>query len=239
MAASTPTTKRESSPAAASTPPPPVIGKAGRYTVFITPPSTPKPPQKSAESPKTPATPPVQAPPQQFQKPSSTAVQSSAGFGFFWNAIAKVQEGNSLLICWGCARHSLSVGVSEVLVWVGSRKVVRRTRRNCSLLSGLVSFALPFLVVWGFGLNDRFSFALEMDDSIVGRNGGMTDAILCDLHSTVDEYLADLLGLDQSKYQWALNDYYETKGMYSLKDDDLEKSDGTDSRSFCPDCMLA
>ncbi|XP_058067980.1 uncharacterized protein LOC131217187 isoform X1 [Magnolia sinica] len=116
MAASTRTTRE------ASTTPPPVIGKAGRYTVFITPPSTPKPPQNAAESPKTP--PPVQPPPQQFEKPASVA-RSSSGLGFFWNAIAKVQ----------------------------------------------------------------------------------------DVHSSVDEYLADWFGLNQSKYQWALNDYYESKGI--------------------------
>ncbi|XP_074280864.1 uncharacterized protein LOC141605847 [Silene latifolia] len=33
------------------------------------------------------------------------------------------------------------------------------------------------------------------------------------VHSSVDEYMANWLGLDQSKYQWALNDYYETKGL--------------------------
>ncbi|KAL0922117.1 hypothetical protein M5K25_006079 [Dendrobium thyrsiflorum] len=31
-------------------------------------------------------------------------------------------------------------------------------------------------------------------------------------HSSLDEYLADWLGLNQSKYQWALNDYYENTG---------------------------
>ncbi|XP_077238338.1 uncharacterized protein LOC143879708 [Tasmannia lanceolata] len=101
--------------------PPPIIGKAGRYTVFLTPPSTPRPPSNLAESPK--VIPPVQPPPPQFDKPIHRSSNSS--FGFFWSAVAKVQ----------------------------------------------------------------------------------------DVHSSFDEYLADLFGLNQSKYQWALNDYYESKGM--------------------------
>ncbi|KAH9617242.1 hypothetical protein KSS87_008287 [Heliosperma pusillum] len=36
------------------------------------------------------------------------------------------------------------------------------------------------------------------------------------VHSSVDEYMANWLGLDQSKYQWALNDYYESKGLVFL-----------------------
>eukprot|EP00268_Persea_americana_P041448 TRINITY_DN4130_c1_g1_i1.p1 TRINITY_DN4130_c1_g1~~TRINITY_DN4130_c1_g1_i1.p1 ORF type:complete len:130 (-),score=26.68 TRINITY_DN4130_c1_g1_i1:588-929(-) len=82
-----------------TTPPPPVIGKAGRYTVFLTPPSTPKPPQSptsdspkilpQTESPKIP--PPVRPPPQQFaRKPTP----NSSPFGFFWNAVTRVQDRN-------------------------------------------------------------------------------------------------------------------------------------------------
>ncbi|KAM0939284.1 hypothetical protein DsansV1_C21g0168971 [Dioscorea sansibarensis] len=127
--------------------PPPVIGKAGRYTVFITPPPTPRPPSNSpipptlsprsnpsprpvnaaafaVKDPPSPPPPPVQVPPQQFDKPVSLR-GSASSFGFFWDAIAKVQ----------------------------------------------------------------------------------------DVHSSLDEYLADWFGLNQSKYQWALNDYYESKGL--------------------------
>ncbi|XP_038973494.1 calcium-dependent protein kinase 27-like [Phoenix dactylifera] len=123
--------------------PPPVIGKAGRYTVFITPPPTPKSseaPRPLSSSPKLrpspsprnvaplsvsitpPAPPPVQVPPQQFEKPA--ARPSGSVFGFFWDAVAKVQ----------------------------------------------------------------------------------------DVHSSLDDYLADWFGLNRSKYQWALNDYYENNG---------------------------
>ena len=35
------------------------------------------------------------------------------------------------------------------------------------------------------------------------------------VHSSFDERLADWFGLDQSKYQWALNDYYENNGKVS------------------------
>jgi len=34
-------------------------------------------------------------------------------------------------------------------------------------------------------------------------------------HASLDEYVANWFGLDQSKYQWALNDYYEATGKVS------------------------
>ncbi|KAF3786495.1 hypothetical protein EJ110_NYTH25309 [Nymphaea thermarum] len=110
-----------------TTTPPPIIGKAGRYTVFITPPKMPdQTPEKAGSPEPTPekASPPVRPPPQQFGK-AAPEPSSDSLFGFFWNAVAKVQR----------------------------------------------------------------------------------------VHSGVDEYLADLFGLNQSKYQWALNEYYESKGL--------------------------
>ncbi|KAG0473512.1 hypothetical protein HPP92_014893 [Vanilla planifolia] len=125
--------------------PQPVIGKAGRYTVFITPPTTPRPPMENlprqnpltpsprpcpgnvppvdskASAPSVPPVPPVQVPPPQFKKP----LAKGSVFGFFWDAVAKIQNA----------------------------------------------------------------------------------------HSSLDEFLANWLGLDQSKYQWALNDYYENTAM--------------------------
>ncbi|XP_008778447.1 formin-like protein 2 [Phoenix dactylifera] len=128
--------------------PPPVIGRAGSYTVFLTPLATPKPseaprypvpnpgsdpsssprkaaplPPKSPPSPPPLPPPPVQVPPLNFEKPRTRS--SGSAFGSFWNAVAKVQ----------------------------------------------------------------------------------------DVHSSLDECLANWLGLDQSKYQWALNNYYENKGV--------------------------
>ncbi|KAI4377227.1 hypothetical protein MLD38_014892 [Melastoma candidum] len=32
-------------------------------------------------------------------------------------------------------------------------------------------------------------------------------------HSRLDDHMARWLGLDQSKYQWALDDYHESKGL--------------------------
>lgn len=40
-------------------------------------------------------------------------------------------------------------------------------------------------------------------------------------HASLDEYLADWLGLNQSKYQWALNDYYESTGSVTVSGFDL------------------
>ncbi|MCD7450656.1 hypothetical protein HAX54_007842 [Datura stramonium] len=95
--------------------PPPRIGKIGPYTVFMTPPAAPN--SGSAESPKKPvdsklSPPPVQlqpvqvppavvekscpvwSPPMQYDKPS---VKSHSSFGFFWNAVAKVQNAHASL----------------------------------------------------------------------------------------------------------------------------------------------
>nr|CAD1829778.1 unnamed protein product [Ananas comosus var. bracteatus] len=121
-------------PRAREPPPPPVIGKAGRLTVFITPPPTPKPfpsprpsPGKASRSPApppspTPRPPPVQVPPPRFEKAAPRSPGSA--LGLLQGAVARVQE----------------------------------------------------------------------------------------VHSSLDEYLANLFGLNQSKYQWALNDYYENQG---------------------------
>eukprot|EP00257_Ricinus_communis_P023347 XP_015583298.1 uncharacterized protein LOC8270705 [Ricinus communis] len=117
---------------------PPMIGKIGPYTVFMTPPSTPKPVEQPVfESPKkmvsTP--PPVQPPPVQIDKSvSSHTLPNGSVSGFFRNAVTKVQNA----------------------------------------------------------------------------------------HSSLDEHLARWFGLNQSKYQWALDDYYETK---ELGKDDVKAKD--------------
>ncbi|KAD3068118.1 hypothetical protein E3N88_35998 [Mikania micrantha] len=38
-------------------------------------------------------------------------------------------------------------------------------------------------------------------------------ATLQNVHSSLDEYLAHWFGLNKSKYQWALDDYYEHENM--------------------------
>ncbi|RWV80158.1 hypothetical protein GW17_00058613 [Ensete ventricosum] len=158
---------------AAERTPPLVIGKAGSYTVFITPPPNPTPsegprspiasptpslgvstpemeaplPAKaSPPPPPPPPLPPVQVPPQQFEKPA--AKSSGSVFGFFWDAIVKVQKG----ILFKFLKFGCMVG----------------------------SFLFSYFWLW------------------------------LTAHSSLDEYLADWFGLNQSRYQWALNDYYES-----------------------------
>ncbi|KAG4976471.1 hypothetical protein AAZX31_13G081000 [Glycine max] len=103
--------------------PPPLIGKIGPYTVFMTPPSTPKP------SDDHPVTTKIAPPPPQIPKavpsPKPVSDPDDSVFGFFRNAVTKVQTA----------------------------------------------------------------------------------------HSSLDDHLARWFGLNQSKYQWALDDYYESKGM--------------------------
>ncbi|OAY63075.1 hypothetical protein ACMD2_24097 [Ananas comosus] len=80
--------------------PPPVIGKAGSLTVFITPPPTPRSngasprPSPAVKTAPPPPPPPVQVPPPQFEK---AATSSGSVFGFFWDAVAKVQDMHSSL----------------------------------------------------------------------------------------------------------------------------------------------
>ncbi|KVI11824.1 uncharacterized protein LOC112507015 [Cynara cardunculus var. scolymus] len=77
--------------------PPPVIGKIGYYTVFVTP--TPKPssessPVRDSDSQKKKNCSPVQPPPLQYDK---TASSYASNFGFFWDAVAKLQNAHSNL----------------------------------------------------------------------------------------------------------------------------------------------
>ncbi|KAL5065970.1 hypothetical protein RYX36_027707 [Vicia faba] len=120
-----------------SSPPPPVIGKIGPYTVFMTPPSTPKPSSSEPVTATTLHSPNINncnnhakilPPPPQIHNPlpssKTLSYDSSSFLGFFKNAVNKVQTA----------------------------------------------------------------------------------------HSSLDEHLARWFGLNQSKYQWALDDYYETNG---------------------------
>ncbi|KAF7806644.1 pre-mRNA 3'-end-processing factor FIP1-like [Senna tora] len=121
--------------------PPPVIGKIGPYTVFMTPPSTPKPSDAVVvDSPKKIVAPPVQPPPVQLEKPlPGNSVADGSLLGFFKNAVTKVQTA----------------------------------------------------------------------------------------HSSLDDHLARWFGLDQSKYQWALDDYHETKGADQYVVELSSKEDNT------------
>ncbi|KAH0909262.1 hypothetical protein HID58_032583 [Brassica napus] len=128
--------------------PPPVIGKIGPYTVFMTPPATPKPPESpSAVSQKPIVQPPVLPPPQQFKSVASSE-QDGSVLGFFKNAATKVQNG---------------------------------TEREKS--------------------EDK-------------------------AHSSVDDHLVRWFGLNQSKYQWALDEYYEGKGSSEMKSVEAKEMPG-------------
>ncbi|KAG5129818.1 hypothetical protein JHK84_036215 [Glycine max] len=73
--------------------PPPLIGKIGPYTVFMTPPSTPKP------SDDHPVTTKIAPPPPQIPKavpsPKPVSDPDDSVFGFFRNAVTKVQTGQT------------------------------------------------------------------------------------------------------------------------------------------------
>ncbi|KAK8697553.1 hypothetical protein V6N13_113696 [Hibiscus sabdariffa] len=56
------------------------------------------------------------------------------------------------------------------------------------------------------------SIASDSDGSILGffKNAAFK---VQNAHSSLDDHLARWFGLNQSKYQWALDDYYENKGL--------------------------
>lgn len=55
----------------------------------------------------------------------------------------------------------------------------------------------------------------QFDKPVDDRFGFLRDAVtkVQNVHASVDEFMANWLGLNQSKFQWALDDYYETKGV--------------------------
>ncbi|XP_050272604.1 leucine-rich repeat extensin-like protein 1 isoform X3 [Quercus robur] len=50
------------------------------------------------------------------------------------------------------------------------------------------------------------------NDSVVGFFKNAVTKVQ-NAHSSLDDHLARWFGLNQSKYQWALDDYYESKGL--------------------------
>lgn len=110
-----------------STPPPPVIGKIGPYTVFMTPPSTPKPSSSSdpvaLHSPKPINNAKIAPPPPQIHTPlpSSKTLSSDASvLGFFKNAVNKVQTGNCFTLSLSLSLCFISLSVYEQ--WVVKTK---------------------------------------------------------------------------------------------------------------------
>ncbi|KAL5069131.1 hypothetical protein RYX36_020018 [Vicia faba] len=93
-----------------SSPPPPVIGKIGPYTVFMTPPSTPKPSSSEPVTATTLHSPNINngnnhakilPPPPQIHNPlpssKTLSYDSSSFLGFFKNVVNKVQTAHSSL----------------------------------------------------------------------------------------------------------------------------------------------
>ncbi|KAG5382516.1 hypothetical protein IGI04_033991 [Brassica rapa subsp. trilocularis] len=140
--------------------PPPVIGKIGPYTVFMTPPATPKPPESPSSVPQNPIVqPPVLPPPQQFKSVASSE-QDGSVLGFFKNAVTKVQNGTER---------------------------EKSEDEDCSV------FVLNYFTT---------------------------------AHSSVDDHLVRWFGLNQSKYQWALDEYYEGKGSSEMKSVEAKEMPG-------------
>lgn len=147
--------------------PPPVIGKAGRYTVFITPSSAPEPLSKSYRS----------------QNPSPGSVLSPK----FSSNLGASRFSNS----------SFSNGVGDL------KSEERSPVKVCSPPPVVVPPPQFEKVKGGRCSTSVFGFFWD------------AVAKVQDAHSSLDQYLSDWLGLDQSRYQWALNDYYENDGSLS------------------------
>ncbi|KAF0934042.1 hypothetical protein E2562_022555 [Oryza meyeriana var. granulata] len=86
---------------------------ASRTAASPSPSPSPSPPQKVASPPaipvkfsppaapvKVPPPPPVQVPPPQYGKASAGGKHDGSAFGFFWDAVARVQEGSGAWESW-------------------------------------------------------------------------------------------------------------------------------------------
>ncbi|EOY31854.1 Hydroxyproline-rich glycoprotein family protein [Theobroma cacao] len=59
---------------------------------------------------------------------------------------------------------------------------------------------------------DKSFVASNSDGSLLGFFKNAASKVH-NAHSSLDDHLARWFGLNQSKYQWALDDYYESKGL--------------------------
>lgn len=156
--------------------PPPVIGKAGRYTVFITPPPTPRPSEGSRS--QTPS-------PSPKLGPRNVAPLQSESF------------------------RSLSSSPREKM-----RSSLSPKGRDSSPVKRLEKAAAAAVAPPPVQVPPPQFEKGKGGRSAGGAFGFFWDAVakVQDAHSSLDQYLADWLGLDQSRYQWALNGYYENNG---------------------------
>lgn len=58
----------------------------------------------------------------------------------------------------------------------------------------------------------QFDKSIESNGSVLGFFKHAATKVQ-NAHSSLDDHLARWFGLNQSKYQWALDDYYENKGL--------------------------
>ncbi|XP_042428913.1 proline-rich receptor-like protein kinase PERK10 [Zingiber officinale] len=172
-------------------PPPPVIRKAGRYTVFITPPRTPKPCEDSGSKSTSPEAEPVSSPGKVVLLPETTVRSPSP----------------------------MALEVSSPIVSASPGKVV-------PLLEKVSPLPPPVQVP-----------PLQVEKQAAKSSGSVFgffwDAItrVQDAHSNLDECLADWFCLNQSKYQWALNDYYDYTGKKERGKGDKLKEIGRNGQS--------
>lgn len=155
--------------------PPPLIGKAGRYTVFITPPATPKQPSSETKSTK-----PI----------SLTRLSSDTPKPF------KSHDDDS---------------PSKVQSPVTPKQTFETKSETLKVPTHTAKIVPPPVLP-----------PPKQFDSVKSSSGGDGSmfgffwnavAKVQDAHSSLDEYLAHWFGLNHSKYQWALDDYYESQGM--------------------------
>ncbi|KAJ6800221.1 extensin [Iris pallida] len=150
--------------------PPPVIGKAGRYTVFITPSVTPTP----SESPRSSTPSPIPSP-SPSPSPSPRNAPSELYRTYSSSPRTRLNPVQSPPLPVQTPPPPPPVQAPPPPVQVPPPQFVKSGGKSTG--------------VFGF----------------------FWDAVtkVQDAHATLDGYLADWLGLDQSRYQWALNDYYE------------------------------
>uniref|UniRef100_A0A0E0P6S3 Uncharacterized protein n=1 Tax=Oryza rufipogon TaxID=4529 RepID=A0A0E0P6S3_ORYRU len=170
---------------ASTPPPPPVIGKAGNLTVFITPPS---PAEAEAEgSPDSPRS--------EFTTPSGSpraAEDSTPPPSPPRAEQPPVKEE--------------APAASPQLATPPPVKTVSPPLPAAKLSSAAAPRPPPPVPP------PQFEKAEARPDGSMLALFWDTVARVQEAHASLDEYISNWFGLDQSKYQWALNEYYESNG---------------------------
>ncbi|TVU13440.1 hypothetical protein EJB05_40497 [Eragrostis curvula] len=188
--------------ASAPSPPPPVIGKSGNLTVFITPPSpaaaqSPEPDSPGSEF----STPPTS--PRSVDSPDSPTPDEQPA-------------------------------ATPPQVRVASPPPLPEDTVSTPPLVMTVSPPLPPVKIARPAPPPPPPVQVpppQYEKASAGTDGSVAtffwDAVarVQEAHATLDEYISNWFGLDQSKYQWALNDYHERtrQEMDSVKGDNLKE----------------